>query len=189
MKNASVLFLIAILPSLLVAHRVNIFTQIERDSVIGQCYYNDGTPVRHQRVEVFGLSGSKLLELETDSAGYFRFAPPVRDDLRIVLYAGMGHQSETTIKADNLPAVKKPNVEKSKDSPKTVEAVAPERSDPDEESMRRIVEEVVEEKFNALMELIVKQQRSTSLITIIGGIGYILGIFGLLSFIRSRKRQ
>lgn len=188
MKSISVVLLIAILPSLLVAHRVNIFTQIERDSVIGQCYYNDGTPVRHQRVEVFRSSGSKVLELETDSAGYFRFAPPVKDDLRIVLYAGMGHQSEATIKASDLPDVKKINVEKPKVVRKAIEA-KDEKPEVDEESIRRIVEDVVEEKINALRELIVKQQRSTSLITIIGGIGYIVGIFGMLSFLRSRRRQ
>jgi nickel transport protein len=188
MKNASVVFLIVFLPSLLVAHRVNIFTQVEGDSVIGQCYYKDGTPVRQQKVEISKLSGGKLLELETDSAGYFRFAPPVKVDLKIVLYAGMGHQSETTIKAGDLPEVKKLRAEKPKSSHEVVEA-APQRSEFDKESMRRIVGEVVEEKFNALRELIVKQQRSTSLITIIGGIGYILGIFGLLSLLRSRKRQ
>lgn len=188
MKNASIVFLIVFLPSLLVAHRVNIFTQVEGDSVIGQCYYNDGTPVRQQKVEISKLSGGKLLELETDSAGYFRFAPPVKVDLKIVLYAGMGHQSEVTIKASDLPEVKKIKVEKPKVVNKAIEAKE-EKPAVDEESIRRIVEDVVEEKFNALRELIVKQQRSISLITIIGGIGYILGIFGLLSFLRSRKKQ
>ena len=188
MSKARIVISVLLLISALPAHRVNIFTQVERDSVIGQCYYNDGTPVRKQKVEIFSSSGGKLLELETDSSGYFRFAPPVKADLRIVLYAGMGHQSETTIKASDLPDVKKISMEKPKVSNKAIVA-KDEKPRFDEESLRKIVEEVVEEKYNALEELIMKQQRSTSLITIIGGIGYIIGIFGLLFFLRYRKRQ
>ncbi|UCD05294.1 MAG: hypothetical protein JSV98_09290 [candidate division WOR-3 bacterium] len=188
MSKTRIVISVLLLGSMLLAHRVNIFTQVERDSVIGQCYYNDGTPVRMQKVDVFSSTDGKLLELETDSAGYFRFAPPVKADLKIVLYAGTGHQSETTIKASDLPEVKNINFERPKVARKTVEA-KDERPLVDEESIRRIVEEVVEEKYNALEELIVKHQRSTSLITIIGGIGYIVGIFGLLFFLRYRKRQ
>lgn len=188
MSKARIVVSVLLLMSAPLAHRVNIFTQVERDSVIGQCYYNDGTPVRKQKVEVFSSSDGKLLELETDSAGYFRFAPPVKADLKIVLYAGMGHQSETTVKASDLPEMKNIHVEKPKITRKTAEA-KDEKPVVDEESIRRIVEDVVDEKFNALRELIVKQMRSTSLIAIIGGIGYIVGIFGLLFFLRYRKRQ
>jgi len=188
MSKTSIVLSFLLLISALPAHRVNIFTQVEHDSVIGQGYYNDGTPVRGQKVDVFSSSDGKLLELETDSAGYFRFVPPVKADLKIVLYAGMGHQSETTIKASDLPEVKKTSLEQPKISRKTVEA-KDERPVVDEESIRRIIEEVVEEKYNALEELIVKQQKSTSLIAIIGGIGYIVGIFGLLFFLRYRKRE
>ncbi|MDH4211495.1 MAG: hypothetical protein OEV79_08605 [candidate division WOR-3 bacterium] len=188
MKKTRIVFLIVVLPSLLAAHRVNIFTQVEHDSVIGQCYYNDGAPVRQQKVEIFRLSGERLMELKTDSAGYFRFAPPIREDLKIVLYAGMGHQSETILAAADLPEIKKPRTEKPK-NPQKVTVTNTEEPRVDEERLRKIIEDAVEEKFNALRELIVKQQRSTSLITIIGGIGYIFGIFGLLLFLRNRKRQ
>jgi nickel transport protein len=188
MRKARIVISVLLLISVLSGHRVNIFTQVERDSVIGQCYYNDGTPVRKQKVEIFSSSGGKLLELETDSSGYFGFAPPVKADLRIVLHAGMGHQSETTIKASDLPDVNKISVEKPKVSNKAIVA-EDEKPRFDEESLREIIEEVVEEKYNALEELIVKQQKSTSVITIIGGIGYIVGIFGLLLFLRYRKRE
>jgi nickel transport protein len=188
MNKIKIFFLILVLSSLLAAHRVNIFAQVERDSIIGQCYYNDGAPVRQQKVEIFRLSGERLMELQTDSAGNFRFAPPVKEDLKIVLYAGMGHRSETIVAAADLPEMKKPRTEKPKNPQKPV-VTDTEESRVDEERLRKIIEDTVEEKFNALRELIVKQQRSTSLITIIGGIGYIFGIFGLLFFFRNRKRQ
>jgi len=187
MKNIRAIVLIAIMAPLLVAHRVNIFALVEGDSIVCQCYYNDGAPVHNQKIEVFRTSGEKLLEGQTDDAGYFRFAPRVGDDLKIVLYAGMGHKAETIIKASGLPEVKKPRVEKTSISQKAVEVV-PEKTGLDEDQLRRIVGEVVEEKFSSLRELIIKQQRSTSLTAIIGGIGYIFGIFGLLLYLR-KKRQ
>jgi nickel transport protein len=188
MKNFRMLVLILILAPLAFAHRVNIFAQVEGDSIIGQGYYNDGAPVRNQKVEVFRLNGQTLLEIETDSAGYFRFLPRTREDLKIVLYAGMGHQAEIIIKASDLPEPRKPQAAKPKSLQEKVETT-PEKSEIDAEQLRRIVEEVVEEKFNAVQELMVKQQKSVSLTTVIGGIGYIFGIFGLFFYFRRKKRQ
>lgn len=188
MKNIRIFALIMILAPLVFAHRVNIFAQVEGDSIIGQGYYNDGVPVRNQKVEVFRLNGQTLLELETDSAGYFRFLPRIREDLKIVLYAGLGHQAEILIKASDLPEARMPQAEKAKSLQNKVEKT-PEKSEIDVEQLRRMVEEVVEEKFNTLRELIVKQQKSISLTTVIGGIGYIFGIFGLFLYFRRKKRQ
>ncbi len=188
MRNTRITVLILILCSSLAGHRLNIFTQVERDSVVGQCYYNDGTPVRQQKIEIFRLSGGKLMELKTDDEGYFRFAPPVKDDLRIVLYAGMGHKSEITINAADLPEIEKPLIDKPQSSKKTVEKTS-ESSGLDEERLRTMVEDVLDDRFNSLRELIVKQQKSVMVTTIIGGIGYIFGIFGLVLFLRSRKRK
>jgi nickel transport protein len=188
MRAIRILVLFIVLSSLLLAHRVNIFAQVEGDSITGQCYYSDGVPVRNQKIDISRLSGEKVMELETDSAGYFRFAPPVREDLKIVLYAGMGHKAETTIMASDMPEIKKLSVEKPK-SKQQAAVTVPERTEIDEEQLRRVVEEVVDERFNALRALIVKQQNSISLTTIIGGIGYIFGIFGLLLFLRRKKRK
>ncbi len=188
MNNIRVLASIILLGSMVFAHRVNIFAQVEGDSVVGQCYYNDGTPVRNQKVEVLRPSGEKLLELMTDDDGYFKFSPGVKEDLRLVLYAGMGHKAEITVEARSLPEVAKPREEKPKSVPKKAQVRAEEHG-LDTLQLRNIVEDVVGEKLNMLQESIAKQQRSISLTTIIGGIGYIFGIFGLYFYFRSKKRQ
>jgi nickel transport protein len=188
MKNIRVVATIVLLGSLAFAHRVNIFAQVEGDSVVGQCYYSDGTPVRNQKVEVLRSSGAKLLELMTDDDGYFKFSPGVREDLKIVLYAGMGHKAEITVEARVLPEVTKPHTEKPKSAPKKSEVITEEHG-LDTLQLRKIIKDVVDEKFNTLQELIAKQQRSISMTAIIGGIGYIFGIFGLYYYFRSKKRQ
>jgi nickel transport protein len=188
MNKMSIFILMVAAASLLHAHRVNIFAQVEGDSIVGQCYYSDGAPVRNQNIEVFRSSGEKLMELQTDSGGNFRFIPRIKDDLKIVLYAGMGHRAEITINANDLPEITATKARKPETSTRKVETVV-KKAELDEEALRKVVEAAVEEKFNTLRQLIMKQQKSISLTTIIGGIGYIFGIFGLIVLLWRRKRS
>ncbi len=187
MKITKFVLIAVIMVSLLAAHGVNIFTLVEGDSILCQCYYNDGSPVRNQMIEVFRTSGVKLLEGQTDEAGYFRFMAGVREDLKVVLHAGMGHKAETVIKVSSVPEVRTPTAGKQSVSRKTVQA-SPETIGLDEEQLRRIVKEVMEEEISSIRGLIIRQQRSVSFATIIGGIGYIFGIFGLLLYLKRRKQ-
>ncbi|UCD19270.1 MAG: hypothetical protein JSU64_07590 [candidate division WOR-3 bacterium] len=188
MKITKFVLITVTMASSLVAHGVNIFTFVEGDSILCQCYYNDGSPVRNQTIEAFRSSGVKLLEGQTDDAGYFKFAAGVKEDLKVVLHAGMGHKAETVIKASSVPEVMTPTPGRRNDSRKTVQT-SPETIGLDEEQLRRIVKEVMEEEINSIRGLILRQQRSVSLTTIIGGIGYIFGIFGILLYFKRRKQN
>ncbi len=178
--------------SLVHAHRVNIFTQIQGDKVLCQCFYNDGKPIRDQDIQVKTPDGKMIAEGTTDDDGMFSFIPQVHEDLQIVLNAGMGHTAEATVKKEDLPEIKKKVIaEKQKQStPAVKKNEIPEQDNHiDEERLREIVEQVVDEKQGSVIDLIHKQQRTYSLTTIIGGIGYIIGIFGLYMFWKSRKKR
>jgi len=191
-KKRAYVFMVLLGISLVHAHRVNIFTQTQGDKIVCQCFYNDGKPVHDQGIQVRTSNGTVIAEGKTDDEGMYSFAPSVREDLKIVLNAGMGHTAETTVKKENLPEIKKKTiVQTAKQPAPAVEKIkVPEQgSDLNEEQLRRIIEEVVDEKLRPVTELIHKQQRSYSLTTIIGGIGYIVGIFGLFMFLMSRKKR
>lgn len=178
--------------SLAHAHRVNLFTQTQGDKVLCQCFYNDGKPVRGMNIQVKTLDGTVIVEDMTDDEGMFSFKPQVYEDLQIILNAGMGHTAETTVKKEDLPEMKQKTTKETQQQPtpaaKKVEI--PEHDNHiDEEQLREIVEQIVDEKLRPVTELIHKQQRSYSLTTIIGGIGYIVGIFGLFMFWKSRKKR
>ncbi|UCF71168.1 MAG: hypothetical protein JSW49_02505 [candidate division WOR-3 bacterium] len=187
MRITRIVLITVIMASSLAAHGVNIFTLVEDDSILCQCYYNDGSPVRNQMIEIFRTSGVKLLDGQTDDAGYFKFLAGVKEDLKVVLHAGMGHKAETVIKVSSMPEVSTPTAGKKSVSRKTVQT-SPETTGLDEEQLRRIVKEVLEEEINSIRGLILQQQRSVSFTTIIGGVGYIFGIFGLLLYLRRRKQ-
>jgi nickel transport protein len=178
--------------SLVHAHRANIFTQTQGDKVLCQCFYNDGKPVRGQDIQVRTQDGRVIAEGTTDDKGMFSFTPQVHEDLEIVLNAGMGHTAEITLEKEDLPkTTQKTSVKTAKKSSPAEKRneVREHDSDFDEERLRGIIEQVVDEKLQPVIEGIQKQQRSHSLITIIGCIGYIVGIFGLYMFWKSRKKR
>ena len=190
MKRVCTIALLAV--SLVYAHRVNIFTQVQGPKVVCQCFYNDGKPVKNQDIRAEVLGGSVIAKGKTDDDGMFSFTPNIREDLKILLDAGMGHIAEATVKKEDLPEMKKKvTAEKQKQStPAVKKNEIPEQDNHiDEERLREIVEQVVDEKLRSVIALIHKQQRSYSLTAIIGGIGYIVGIFGLLMFWMSRKKR
>ena len=189
-RLCTVMLLMAV--SLVYAHRVNIFTQVQSKKVVCQCFYNDGKPVKNQGIRVEVLGGSVIAEGKTDDEGIFSFTPNIREDLKILLDAGMGHTAEAIVKKEDLPEIKNKTVVKTTKQPVPAEKkseVREQNSDFGEERLREIVEQVVDEKIQPVIEMIHKQQRSYSLTTIIGGIGYIVGIFGLFMFWKSRKKR
>jgi nickel transport protein len=86
------------------AHRVNVFAWVEGDTVRVECKYPDGTKVNEGVIRVFDSTGKELLDGKTNAKGEFSFKPPKKDDLKIVLEAGMGHRAEWALsKQDFAP--------------------------------------------------------------------------------------
>ena len=178
--------------SSLFAHRVNVFTKVKGELVECQCFYNDGKPVIEQPVQVTLSDGTVITKGKTNDEGFFVFSPGVREDLTITLTAGMGHMATTTVHKNDLPFFKEKSVARGSPSVMTDEKNIQANEQQDnmtEKQIREIIEQVVDEKLDPVIDLIQKQQRSHSLTTIIGGIGYIVGIFGLFIFLKNRKKK
>ena len=84
------------------AHRVNVFAWVEGDKVFVECKYPDGTKVHAGVIRVFDSAGKELLNGKTNTTGEFSFKIPKRDDLKIVLEAGMGHRAEWPLSKQDL---------------------------------------------------------------------------------------
>ena len=85
------------------AHKVNIFAYVEGDLVYTESYFPDGHKVEKGTIEVYDSQKNKLLTGVTDKKGIFNFRPPKKDDLTIVIIAGMGHKNSYLLSADELP--------------------------------------------------------------------------------------
>lgn len=172
------------------AHKVNVFAYVEGEKIYTESYFNDGKKCIDSKIEVFDNQGNKLLEGLTDKEGEFSFEVPLEDEnLKIVLTASMGHRAEYSISADEIRGsvglIKEENEE-------PVSIVFPETSSVDLKEIQSIIEDTLDEKLKPIMREIIEIKKSQedriSPTEIIGGIGYIIGIFGIAAYFLSRKR-
>ena len=196
MKNKLYLILIFIFLIIIMinisafAHKVNIFAYVEGGKIYTESYFNDGKKCVDSKIEVFDNQGNKLLEGLTDEEGALSFEiPPGDGDLRIVLTASMGHRAEYIIRADELGVVSGLIEEKIEEP---VSVVSPEVSSFDLKEIQSLIEDTLDEKLEPIMremrEIKKSQEDRISPTEIIGGIGYIIGIFGIVAYFLSRKR-
>lgn len=184
-------FLIIIMMDVSVfAHKVNVFAYVEWEKIYTESYFNDGKKCIDSKIKVFDNQGNKLLEGLTDKEGKFSFEVPSEDgDLKIVLTASMGHRAEYSISADELRGA----VGLIKEEPEEpVSIVSSETSLIDLKEIQSIIEDTLDEKLKPIMkemrEIKKSQEDKISPTEIIGGLGYIIGIFGIVAYFLSRKR-
>ncbi|MCK8601201.1 DUF4198 domain-containing protein [Desulfoferrobacter suflitae] len=84
------------------AHKVNVFAYAEDGTIHTESYFPDGKPAAGGTIEVYDQAKTRLLEGKTDREGKFSFPIPKREDLTIVINAGMGHRNEYTIRQDEM---------------------------------------------------------------------------------------
>ncbi|MGQ9464595.1 MAG: hypothetical protein ACUVQ4_02670 [bacterium] len=182
----------------LFGHKINIFATVEADKIYTQSYASDGGKIRDGLIEVYDEAGNKLLSGKTDSLGEFSFPIPKRENLKIVLYGGMGHRAETHISVEDLPEMitKSPakNEEekmilpekktKDKTLPQSPEIVAT-----DTTILKQVIEEELRVHLQPIIRLLAEEKKeSITFNEIIGGIGYIIGIVGIAMYFLSRKK-
>lgn len=202
-------FLIIIMMDVSVfAHKVNIFAYVEGEKIYTESYFNDGKKCIDSKIEVFDNQGNKLLEGLTDKEGEFSFEVPSENgNLKIVLTASMGHRAEYTIRTDELrdtmgsieESIERPISSEKRDESSLTEmiseekeAISPEISSLNLNEIRSLIEDALDEKLKPIMrdvrEIKKSQEDKISPTDIIGGIGYIIGIFGIIAYFLSRKR-
>lgn len=94
------LFLCAAGPAL--AHKVNVFAYVEGTTVFTESYFPDGKAVVSGLIEVFDKKNTKLLEGKTNDKGLFNFPFFKKEELLIVIDAGMGHKNSFLLKASEM---------------------------------------------------------------------------------------
>lgn len=103
LRRTGNLLLVAVLlgflvPSAVLAHKVNIFAFAEGETIYSESYFPDGRPVDSGKVLVYDSAGQLLLEGLTDKQGRFQFVLPKPEDLSLVIDAGMGHKNKFLLK-------------------------------------------------------------------------------------------
>lgn len=173
------------------AHSVKIFAFEEGGQIRGEGYFADGSKIKNSKVEVFNREKVKLLETKTDENGEFQFPSPGGAEVTIVLVASMGHRAEFVLSLSPAEEAGAGTAAEEKAetgvSPAGNEAPVPGIS---EERLRAVVNEVFDARMKPLVNAVLSlKKEGSSLVEIIGGVGYIVGLFGVFFFMKGRKES
>jgi len=173
------------------AHKVNLFAYAEGDQVYVEGYFVDGKAAQNSEVQVLGPNGDLLLEGTTDDQGQYRFAVPQRTDLKIIVNAGMGHQTDFLLSAVDLNDADADADVVPLQSAETglSQAVShtPASAATDNSEIDVVVRKAVNEAIKPLVRELSASQQKASLSSIVGGVGYIIGFLGLFAFFKARQ--
>ena len=158
-----------LLPFLLFAHRVDIFTDIQNGQLEVWGYFSDGTPAKNADVKVYNSQGKLLFEGKTNKEGQLTWKLPQGvKSLKIVLYAGLGHKAEATLTVKN-------NIEPNQGESKTT---SQQMGNSKSENPKPVT----------VHTLNPQSMEHTPWKKAFCGIGWILGIFGIWNFLYFRKK-
>ena len=158
------------------AHELRLFVDVEGSEIVGRLHFEGGGPASGTVVQIINPRREIVAEVTTDAEGRFRQAMKNRADYVIRARTIDLHQAEGTIKADRFP-----------NSLPTLADVAPVTH-----SSESVSDEAFHREMRAEIRLIREQldrvESSIGLRDIVGGIGFIVGILGLLLFLRQRAK-
>lgn len=174
-----------------IAHGLRTFAYFDNNHVYTETSFHDGKAAKNAEVKVFdNKSDALLLTGITDDKGEFSFESPKAQFLKILVRASMGHQSETILEKKQSD-----NKEKRNDKEPAPAASSPHSHKQitlSKEQLEKIVEEKLDEKLaplKSLLEQMIRENLKPSLSDIIGGIGYIVGLFFIAAYFYSKKNK
>ncbi|MCR8546869.1 cobalt ABC transporter permease [Salipiger sp. P9] len=179
------LLCLAPLPAL--AHKVIAAVFPSGEAIEGEIGFSSGDMAAHQEVIVIGPDGAELGRTVTDEDGFFVFTPvqPVAHVFRADL--GAGHVAEAVMPAGEVAAILGVGVpEEAAPAVPTAAQGAPLAALSGEE--RQAIAETVRNELRPLRREIAAYREHNDLQTILGGIGYIAGLFGLGFYLAARRR-
>jgi nickel transport protein len=190
-----IIFLFIALPVSVTAHKLSVFAWSEGDIILGETSLSGNIKPHDLKITVQdAATHTTLLTTRTDEQGNFRFLVPekaIQQQLGLLLVAdsGDGHRGEWRLPAHeylSLPLQQKTGTEKvSTQSMPTVQSTACCMS---EQVLRRIVDEELDSKLGPVKQMLAENyNQGPSLQNILGGIGYILGLAGILAWSKARN--
>jgi len=188
------LALLILWPGSCLAHGVNLFCWIQKDTVQCRARFSGGRAVHNGSWKVLDSSTQeKLLQGKTSSKGRFSFSPPRkarknRSHLNVVCEASMGHRDSWLVRAkDYISGVSEKEKEQgfaaaeesAAEKPESVKVIRDER-------LRSILRQELSPLRKELAEL---RENRISIRDVLGGLGYILGLFGIWAYTASRRES
>ncbi len=195
------------------AHKVIASVFASGDSIEGEIGFSNGDVAANHVVEVLDADGNRIGETKTDDDGFFVYTPTRPGKHIFQADLGAGHVAEATMeaadiaailaKADNQAAARKQEMAQKAEiaaeaanakttlpagspSSKPAASVITVASLTEEE--REAIAKIVRDETRPLRREISAYKEKNDMQSILGGIGYIAGLFGLGFYLAARRR-
>ena len=190
------------------AHRINIFALVEADQIRVECKFSKKSPAQNSPVTILDKASGKQLALKnTDDQGIALF--PVTAEMKSApqgliahINAGEGHENDFEIEKSDLDgASASSGTETAPSEPSTpaapsvsaassVQIPADSVAAMSRQDLEKLISTAVDRRVTPLRVMIASQvEKGPGITEILGGIGWILGIFGTAALCLSRRKK
>ncbi|MEW5914323.1 MAG: hypothetical protein AB1814_17350 [Thermodesulfobacteriota bacterium] len=163
------------------AHRIDVYAYFNGAQLQGEGAYSDGSPADGADITVLGADGKVLGRTKSTPEGSFSLTPAQgRPPLKVVINDGGGHRAEFVLEGAPPKAAAAPA---DPVAPQPAKATAPASFSQEELALllRRELGPIKAE----LVRLANRQRVSPG--EVVGGLGWIVGLAGLILWLRGRK--
>lgn len=186
----SVVFAVLMLVSPAQAHKVIASVFPSGKNIEGEIGFSNGDMAKNTLVEVFDENGDKMGEATTDTDGFFTFTPTKAVNHVFRADLGAGHVAEVIFdisEMSHLAGVKADNTASS-GAVSSDKGITPEnKSEEISEAQEELIASVVRDELRPLRREIAAYKEKNDLQSILGGIGYIFGAFGIAFYVAARR--
>lgn len=195
-----ILMLLLLFPPPALAHKIHVFAWVSGNTVTVESNFSEDRPLIKGTVTVLdNKSKMVLLEGKGDEKGLFSFQIPAKArakalDLLIVVAGGEGHKNHWLVGAEEYlsegSATPLAYTQPTSSNPSSKRSASKGAGDiglsPAE--IQQMLEGVLAQELAPIKRSLAKaEERQASLPDIIGGIGYLLGLAGLIAWLRNRR--
>ncbi len=166
-----ILFSVALFASILFAHKLNVFAYEEEGVIKIKSYFTKSSPCIECKVESLDSNKLPLAEAKTDRSGEATLPMDAKVHALRISEPG-GHATIIDYAVET----------KIEDAPQKDEVALPLDA-----SMQQHIDLKITEAKNEILEAINEREEENDFQKIIGGIGYIVGIFGLFALLYKRR--
>lgn len=151
------------------AHALKVFAYPESEQIVGRAYFVSGAPLAEGKVFVEQPSGTRV-DLFTDESGEFALPALEPGRYRIVADTGEGHSAERWVEVSPPPSN------------------SPQARRVDAEHFNAMIRDAIAQEIRPLRIAVDEYHNEVRFGDVIGGIGFIVGIAGLLALWRGRRQ-
>lgn len=170
------------------AHKVIASAWLDGNDIEGEVGLSNGEMAKDGTlVEVFDDQDNKLGETTISTDGLFRFTPTKPVAHHFTANLGAGHVASVIVSRDELPD----NLQSPKQTPTTSvpQKMAPSSPSVQSSDLKHMIAKVVRQEVQPLRKEIASYKEKNDLQSILGGIGYILGLTGVIFYIAAKRKE